>query len=95
MQDLLDRSMGANTSGGSSSISEESVLGGSDVHEDFDTEGISAEELKYWAQMAPEDQRLAHVEEPTSEETIHSTNPYCKKHRSCSIYGSLANGDRL
>jgi len=31
--------------------------------EGFDTEGISAEELKYWSQLAPEDQKLAEVED--------------------------------
>ncbi|KAL8832846.1 MAG: hypothetical protein Q9191_000030 [Dirinaria sp. TL-2023a] len=76
MQDLLDRSIDANISGASSLKSEENALGGLGVHEDFDTEGISAEELKYWAQIAPEDQRLALVEEPTFEETINSRSSH-------------------
>lgn len=31
--------------------------------EGFDTEGISTEELKHWSQLAPEDQKLAEVED--------------------------------
>ena len=41
----------------------ESARDKSMLHEYFDTEGISAEDLEHWTQMAPEDQKLAHVEE--------------------------------
>ncbi len=31
--------------------------------EGFDIDGISAEELKHWSQLAPEDQKLVEVED--------------------------------
>ena len=45
---------------------------GTALHERFDTEGISAEEMRYWLQFAPEDQKLAGVEDPPVKE---STTP--------------------
>ena len=95
MQDLQGMSVGDKTLERPSSISGESVLDGTNIHEDFDTEGISAEELKYWAQTAPEDQKLAYVEDSPFEKTIHAANPRRKKHRSGSKYGWLANGHYL
>ena len=40
--------------------SEESDVEG--VQETFDVEGISAEELRYWSELAPQDQKLTEVE---------------------------------
>ena len=42
------------------------------VQETFDVEGISAEELRYWSELAPQDQKLTKMEPSVENRTISS-----------------------
>ena len=43
------------------------------VQETFDVEGISAEELRYWSELAPQDQKLTKMEPSAVESRMMSS----------------------
>lgn len=59
MQDLLGRSSIRNKDSKADLVSLDSEPEESAMQEGFDIEGISAEELQCWSQLAPNDQKLA------------------------------------
>ena len=61
-----------NVSNGSSDEEDISKSGHIDVaaaHDYFEIEGVSQEELRYWSQLAPQDQKLDAVDEMLAEGT--------------------------